>query len=133
MQRRMLDAVASHSRRELVGICEAHSTESWLAADAHCFFRQHDRLQDGRTRLREAMDIWCFPGLFSGCGNRLVAGQDFHVERRQQNAPRVAVVNQEFARKVFGSEEKAIGSFFKIWGGTRVQVVGLVEDGKYKT
>ena len=50
-----------------------------------------------------------------------------------EKAPRVAVVNQEFARKVFGSETKAIGGFFKMWGGTRVQVVGVVEDGKYKT
>jgi len=53
--------------------------------------------------------------------------------RDDEKSPRVAVVNQEFARKVFGSEAKAIGSFFKVWGGTRVQVVGVAEDGKYKT
>jgi hypothetical protein len=45
----------------------------------------------------------------------------------------VAVVNQEFARKVFGSVEKAIGAYFKVWGGKRIQVVGVVEDGKYVT
>lgn len=50
-----------------------------------------------------------------------------------KDVPRVAVVNQEFAHKLFGSEEKAIGNFFKIAGGARVRVVGLVENGKYGT
>ena len=45
----------------------------------------------------------------------------------------VAVVNREFARKVLGSVDKAIGSHFKVWNGTRVEVVGVVEDGKYET
>jgi ABC-type antimicrobial peptide transport system permease subunit len=45
----------------------------------------------------------------------------------------VAVVNREFARKVFGSVDKAIGGHYKVWGGTRVEVVGVVEEGKYET
>jgi ABC-type antimicrobial peptide transport system permease subunit len=43
----------------------------------------------------------------------------------------VAVVNQLFARKVFGSVPGAMGRYFKMDDGTRVQVVGIVEDGKY--
>jgi FtsX-like permease family/MacB-like periplasmic core domain len=50
-----------------------------------------------------------------------------------KDATRVGVVNREFARKVFGSEQNAIGRFFKLGDGTRVEVVGVVEDGKYKT
>lgn len=46
-------------------------------------------------------------------------------------APRVAVVNQRFARRVFGSVSGALGRDFKIADGTRIQVVGVVEDGKY--
>jgi ABC-type lipoprotein release transport system permease subunit len=42
-------------------------------------------------------------------------------------------VNREFARKVIGSERGAVGAYFKTMDGTRIQVVGLVEDGKYKT
>jgi hypothetical protein len=34
---------------------------------------------------------------------------------------------------VFGSVDKAIGGHFKFWGGTRAEVVGVVEDGKYRT
>jgi len=45
----------------------------------------------------------------------------------------VAVVNREFARKVLGGADKAVGGHFKVWGGTRVEVVGVVEDGKYET
>jgi ABC-type lipoprotein release transport system permease subunit len=48
-----------------------------------------------------------------------------------KEAPRVAIVNREFARKIFGSEATAIGSFYKIRNGTRIQVVGIVQDGKY--
>jgi ABC-type antimicrobial peptide transport system permease subunit len=48
-----------------------------------------------------------------------------------QNSPRVAVINQEFARRVFGSASNAIGKHFKLPSGTRREVVGIVEDGKY--
>ncbi len=41
------------------------------------------------------------------------------------------MINQEFAHKVFGSVSNAIGKYFKRQDGTRIQVVGIVEDGKY--
>ena len=43
----------------------------------------------------------------------------------------MAVVNQQFARTVFGSAANAMGRYFKRRDGTRTQVVGIVEDGKY--
>jgi ABC-type antimicrobial peptide transport system permease subunit len=51
----------------------------------------------------------------------------------EDKAPIVAVVNREFARKLFGSSDKAVGSHFKFWGGNRAEVIGVVEDGKYET
>jgi ABC-type antimicrobial peptide transport system permease subunit len=48
-----------------------------------------------------------------------------------KNAPRVAVVNREFASKLFGSATKAINGYYKAQDGARTQVVGIVEDGKY--
>ena len=48
-----------------------------------------------------------------------------------QHAPRVAVVNQTFARKVFGTPDRALGHFFKLPDGARIEVVGVAEDGKY--
>jgi len=46
--------------------------------------------------------------------------------------PLVAVVNREFVRKVLGSTNNAVGSHFKVWGGTRAEIIGVVEDGKYQ-
>jgi ABC-type antimicrobial peptide transport system permease subunit len=43
----------------------------------------------------------------------------------------VAVINQEFAHKIFGSVAGAMGAYYKLRDGTRVQVVGIVENGKY--
>ncbi len=48
-----------------------------------------------------------------------------------KNSLRVAVVNREFARKIFGSVTNAIGGYYKMPDGTRIQVVGVAEDGKY--
>jgi ABC-type antimicrobial peptide transport system permease subunit len=50
-----------------------------------------------------------------------------------KKAPTVALVNRHFAVKVFGSVERAVGGHFKFWGGNRAEVVGVVEDGKYRT
>jgi ABC-type lipoprotein release transport system permease subunit len=41
------------------------------------------------------------------------------------------VVNRLFAARIFGSAKNALGGFYKLDDGTRVQVVGIVEDGKY--
>ena len=44
----------------------------------------------------------------------------------------MAVVNREFARRVFGSEARAVDRFYKAIDGTRIQVVGMVENGRYR-
>jgi len=41
------------------------------------------------------------------------------------------VINQEFARRLFSSPANALGGYFKRPDGTRLQVVGIVENGKY--
>jgi ABC-type antimicrobial peptide transport system permease subunit len=40
-------------------------------------------------------------------------------------------VNQVFASRMFGSATNAVGMYYKMPDGTRIQVVGIVEDGKY--
>jgi ABC-type antimicrobial peptide transport system permease subunit len=42
-------------------------------------------------------------------------------------------VNREFASRVLGSTANALGEFYKLPDRTRIQVVGIVEDGKYDT
>jgi ABC-type antimicrobial peptide transport system permease subunit len=70
------------------------------------------------------------PEYFHAAGTSLVAGHAFSWQD-DQSSPRVAVVNALFARRIFGSESKALGGYYKRDDGTRVQVVGIVEDGKY--
>lgn len=72
------------------------------------------------------------PGYFHAAGTALLQGRGFAWDDKQ-GAPEVAVVNREFARMVFGSDKDSIDKYFKINNGTRVRVVGIVEDGKYKT
>jgi predicted permease len=71
------------------------------------------------------------PGYFRTAGTAMLSGRGF-TWRDDKNGPRVAVINQELARKLFGSVESAIGGYFKLPDGTRVQVVGVAEDGKYQ-
>ncbi len=70
------------------------------------------------------------PEYFRAAGTALLAGRPFSWHD-DENSPRVAVVNREFASKIFGSATNATGRYFKMRDGTRIQVVGIVEDGKY--
>ncbi len=72
------------------------------------------------------------PGYFQAAGTAVLTGRDF-TWRDDQNSPRVAIVNPEFARRIFGSANNPIGKYFKLSDGTRTQVVGMVEQGKYSS
>ena len=80
----------------------------------------------------DAMDYVISPGYLSAAGTQLLAGRNLTMSD-DAKAPKVAMVNRQFAVKLFGSVDKAIGGHFKYWGGTRAQVVGVVEDGRYRT
>jgi predicted permease len=69
------------------------------------------------------------PGYFRAAETRLMAGRDF-TWHDDENAPEVAVVNQSFARQLFGNEQ-AVGKFFNNGSRHKLQIVGVVEDGKY--
>jgi predicted permease len=70
------------------------------------------------------------PQYFQAVGTPLLAGRPF-TRSDDKNALRVAVVNREFARKLFGSDASAIGRKFKMPDGALVQIVGMTDDGKY--
>jgi predicted permease len=130
MQRRMLDAASA-----IPGVTAAGYTsnvplslgggDSFVYKDATTDFRPTNYAAD-------AMDYNVSPGYFAAAGTAMLVGRDisWHDEKK---APMVVVVNREFARKVFGSVDKAVGGYFKFWGGNRAQVVGVVENGKYRT
>ena len=70
------------------------------------------------------------PGYFDAAGTALLPGRTFSWHD-DSAAPPVAVVNRAFGGKMFGSPANAVGRRFRLQDGTRVQVVGVVEDGKY--
>jgi ABC-type antimicrobial peptide transport system permease subunit len=84
------------------------------------------------NRAADASEYRISPEYFHAAGTRLLTGRTI-TWHDDSKAPRVAVVNQEFAREVFGSVKDAVGRYYMLQEGTRIQVVGIVEDGKYKT
>jgi predicted permease len=68
------------------------------------------------------------PAYFEAAGTRLLSGRDVSWHDTAQT-PYVAVVNQTFARKMWG-HAPAIGQRFIVFGHLR-EVVGVVEDSKY--
>jgi predicted permease len=69
------------------------------------------------------------PGYLKAAGTRLMAGRDF-TWQDDAKSPKVAVINQTFARKLFGNTS-AIGQHFMSGKDDRYEIVGVVEDGKY--
>jgi predicted permease len=68
------------------------------------------------------------PGYLEAAGTRLLGGREFSWQDTTQT-PYVAIVNETFARKMWG-DTSAIGQRF-IVRGHLTEVVGVVEDGKY--
>jgi putative ABC transport system permease protein len=68
------------------------------------------------------------PGYFELLKMPLLAGRDFRPED-SENAPRVMIVNQSFARRFFGGRD-AVGRRVRIYGKA-FTIVGMVKDSKY--
>ena len=68
------------------------------------------------------------PGYLEAAGTRLLGGRDVTWHDRSET-PNVAIVNETFARKVWGAAP-AIGQHFVV-AGKLTEVVGVMEDGKY--
>jgi predicted permease len=130
MQKRMLDATAAIPGVTAVGYADRLPL-SLAASDSDVFT---DTTTDFRptNAIADAQNFNVSPDYFRAAGTALLAGRSLTMHD-EDKAPVVAIINREFARKVFGSVDKAIGGHFKFWGGKRAEVVGVVEDGKYET
>ena len=87
----------------------------------------------GDIRPSEAVSAHIYqvsPCYFEAVGTRFVSGRDFTAEDTRDR-PAVAIVNQAFVRRAMRTDDPR-GRRFRT-GATRfVQVVGVVEDGKYE-
>jgi len=128
MQRRMIDALKTIPGVKSVGLVSQVPLGG--GGDTEDVFR------DQTTDLKpsnSAANVQVFkisPEYFHAAGTSLLQGRAFSWQD-DKNAPPVAVINQLFARRVFGSVDHALGRYYKLEDGTRVEVVGIAEDGKY--
>jgi predicted permease len=128
MQKRMIDTLKTIPGVKTVGLVDRLPLY-YGANSTHVFT---DKTAD-LTPANAAAEVMLYnisPEYFDAARTSVLAGRAFswHDEK---NSPPVAVVNREFASKIFGSSANAIGGYFKRHDGTRIQVVGIVEDGKY--
>ena len=128
MQRRMIDALQTIPGVKTVGfVSEIPLGGGGSTADVFT-----EQTTDLRTS-NAAADVRVFkisPEYFHAAGTSLLAGRGLSWQD-DSNSPRVAIVNALFARRIFGSVSNALGKYYKTEDGARVQVVGVVEDGKY--
>lgn len=128
MQKRMIDSLKALPGVESVGLADGlplgdGAGNSMVFTDA-----TSDLRPSNAVTVAPVFNI--SPEYFRAAGTALLSGRTF-TWQDDKNAPRVGVVNRQFARKLFGSETGALGRYYKIWDGTRIQVVGIAEDGKY--
>jgi predicted permease len=130
MQKRMLDALKSIPGVESVGFGDGVPMSDG-GGDSNVFTDNTTDLRPGNA----AADAYMYnvsPEYFHAAGTTLLSGRAF-TWHDDKNSPRVAVVNRQFSRKLFGDPANAMGRYFKRRDGTRYQVVGIVEDGKYNS
>jgi predicted permease len=130
MQQRMIDAARAIPGVTAVGYAD-HLALGLGGGDSYVYT---DNITDFRPTnvAADAMNYHISPHYIEAAGTRLLAGRDLSIND-DDKAPKVALVNRLFAEKVFGSVDKAIGGHFKYWNGTRAEVVGVVENGKYRS
>ena len=130
MQKRMLEALESIPGVERAGLVNNYPPLIYGASTRANVFKEDaaDLRLSNAAAAPYRYDV--SPGYFAAAGTSVLAGRVFSWHD-DNNAPPVAVVNREFARGMFGSVNGAVGRYYKTVTGARVQVVGVVENGKY--
>jgi predicted permease len=131
MQKRMIDAMKTIPGVTSVGLSSFPPLSNGRPFDFLVFA---DKTTDLRpSNAATDATVWeVSPEYFRAAGTTLLSGREF-TWHDDTNTLRVAAINQEFAREVFGSAANAVGGYFKMRDGTRVQVVAVVADGKYSS
>jgi predicted permease len=128
MQKQMIEALETIPGVEAVGLANAEplgtgSPHSLVYTDATTDLRPANAADEVDT-------FSVSPAYFHAAGTALLSGRSF-TWHDDKTAPPVAIINQQFARKIFGSVKGAVGGYYKMPEGVRVQVVGVAEQGKY--
>ena len=127
-QKRMVDALAAIPGVESVGMID--QLPLWGGSSTRSVFTDNTVDLRPATAALDSLEFRISPDYFRAADTALIAGHGI-TWHDDKTMPRVAVVNQEFARRIFGSVPNAVGGYFKLDEGIRVQVIGVVEDGTY--
>ena len=130
MQRRTIDALKTIPGVEHVAMVNSYPPLVYTAGSMTNVFREETADLKPANAALMPYEYDVSPDYFEAAGTALLAGRGFSWSD-DKNAPAVAVINREFAQRIFGSVSGAIGRAFKLQDGTRVQVAGVAEDGKY--
>jgi predicted permease len=128
-QRQLLEKIRQIPGAEAAGYANTTPLD-FDASVADVFAEESTDLRHSKS----AFDTYFYhvsPGYLAAAGTPLLAGRDVSFSDTPK-APAVAIVNQEFARRLFHSEQ-AIGRYFKNRNGVSIQIIGIMGDGKHFT
>jgi predicted permease len=128
-QRRIIDALEAIPGVEHVGLVSFPPLGrggSWKAN----VFRDETRDLRPANAAANSFKYVISPDYLRAAGTALLEGRGF-TWNDDMRAPPVALVNRQFAVSILGSPTNAVGKYFREADGTRIEVVGMVEDGKY--
>jgi len=128
MQKQMMDATRAIPGVNSVGLVDTPPLH--MGWSISYVFSDHSTDLRPPNAIAQAIEYRISPEYLHAAKTALLAGRNFNWHD-DENAPPVAVINREFARKIFANRSEAIGERFKMPDGKLVQVVGIVEDGKY--
>jgi len=129
MQKRLIDAMTVIPEVTAAALISVPPLHPACCNDSNVFTDEATDLRP-TTAAAHPVTFSISPEYFRAAGTPLLAGRDF-TWYDDKDVPRVAVINREFARRIFGSVANAMDRYYKLPDGKRIQVVGIVEDGKY--
>jgi len=136
------DEAAEHFQRQLLdrvlrlpgAEAAAYATATPLINSANsAVFSQQTTDFRPSNKAFDKYDYEVSSGYFAAAGTPLLAGRELSFSDTPKT-PAVAVVNREFARRLFptdhGHSDRAIGRYFKDASGRSIQIVGIAADVK---
>jgi predicted permease len=128
-QRRLLDKVRSTPGIESAGLIDGLPLTLNIS-NSMIYLEGKPAPRPGDAPMANIYDA--STGYLGAMQTRLISGRDFDA-RDTKDAPMVVIVNEAFARQLLPGED-AVGKRFRFGtAGPWRQIVGVVEDGKYRS
>ncbi|HVO97626.1 MAG TPA: ABC transporter permease [Bryobacteraceae bacterium] len=126
-QRRLLDKVRSMPGIEAAGSVDGMPLTLSITSSP-IFVEGKPEPRAGDASLANLYRI--SSGYLRAMGTRMITGRDFN-ERDSKDAPRVAIVNEAFARQLLPGADPIGKRFRHDTNGKWIEIIAVVEDGKY--